>query len=220
MKIVKRLAMTVATGALFASLTTPAVAQTEWEFGVLGLVSDYNSLTVVNATRDGIVGPELGFGGGVVLGQSLGERFGGEFRYLYSRNDINLDVGSERGELGHQSHAFHYDLLYHFTDFDAKVRPYLAGGIGVKYYQGTGREDQFQPGMDLALLTATTQPMFMADVGVGVEIRVGSNGIIRIEFRDYMTGIPDEVITAAPGAGIDGSVLHQFAPVFGYSWTW
>lgn len=221
MKIVMRLATTVATGALFAALAVPpAVAQTEWEIGVLGLVSDYNSLTASNATRDGSVGPAFGFGGGVVLGQTLGGRLGGEFRYLYSRNDLKIDAGSDSGELGHQSHTVHYDLLYYFSDSDAKVRPYIAGGLGVKYYQGSGTEEPFQPGMDLALLTATTQAMFVGDVGVGVKIRVGSNGVFRIEFRDYMTGVPDDVITAAPGASIDGGILHQFTPVFGYSWVW
>lgn len=219
MKMVKRLALTVAAGVLFAALATPVAAQTEWEVGVLGLVSDYNSLTAENATRTGDVGPSLGVGGGVYIGQSLGERLGGEFRYLYSKNDLELDAGSDNADLGHQSHTVHYDLLYYFSDSDAKVRPYIAGGIGVKYYQGTGTENPFQPGMDLALLTASTQTMFVGDVGVGVKIRVGSNGIFRVEFRDYMTGVPDDVITAAPGSSIDGSILHQFAPIFGYSWT-
>ena len=180
MKLVKRLARTVAAGTLFAALAVPAAAQSEWELGVKGLVSDYNSVTATDGTRDAKVGPEFGFGGGVVFGQSLGDRLGGELRYLYSRNNLKVDDGSDSGELGHQSHTVHYDLLYYFADSDAKVRPYLAGGLGVKYYQGIGSTGPFQPGMDLALLTARTQAMFMGDAGVGVKIRAGSNGFIRI----------------------------------------
>jgi opacity protein-like surface antigen len=219
MKMVKRLALATATAALFAALATPASAQSELEIGLLGLISDYNSLTASNPTRDGNVGPALGFGGGVFIGQTINERWGGEFRYIYSRNDLELDAGSDKADLGHQTHAVHYDLLYYFSDSDAKVRPYLAGGIGVKYYQGVGTENPFQPGMDLALLTKSTQAMLVGDVGVGVKFRVGSNGIFRIEFRDYITGVPDNVITAAPGALIGGDLLHQFAPMVGYSWT-
>jgi hypothetical protein len=219
MKMVKRLVLATATAALFGALATPASAQSELEIGVLGLISDYNSLTASNPSNSGDVGPGLGFGGGVLIGQTINERWGGEFRYVYSRNDLELKAGSVEADLGHQSHAVHYDLLYYFADSDARVRPYVAGGIGVKYYQGVGAEDPFQPGMDLALLTKTSQGMLVGDVGVGVKFRVGSNGIFRIEFRDYITGVPDDVITASPGASISGDLLHQFAPIVGYSWT-
>lgn len=219
MKTVKRLAIAAATATLFVALAAPAAAQSELEIGVLGLISDYNSLTATNPTRSGDTGPDLGFGGGFLIGQNIKEHWGGEFRYIYSRNNLKLDAGSDSAELDHQSHAVHYDLLYYFTDSDAKVRPYLAAGVGVKYYQGTGTEDPFQPGMDLVLLTASTQALIMGDVGVGVKFRVGSNGVFRVEFRDYITGVPENVIAASPGASISGDLVHQFTPMFGYSWT-
>jgi hypothetical protein len=219
MKMVKRLALATVTTAMFVALATPASAQSELEIGVLGLVSDYNSLTATNPTRSGDTGPSFGFGGGFLVGQTINERWGGEFRYIYSHNDLELNAEADKADLGHQTHAVHYDLLYYFADSDAKVRPYVAGGIGLKYYQGVGTEDPFQPGMDLALLTKSTQAMLVGDFGVGVKCRVGSNGIFRVEFRDYITGVPDNVITASPGASIDGDLLHQFAPMFGYSIT-
>lgn len=219
MKKVKRLALATATTALFVALAAPASAQSEVEIGILGMISDYKSLTASNPSNSGEVGPSLGFGGGFLIGQTINERWGGELRYIYSRNDLELEANSVKAELGHQSHAVHYDLLYYFSDSDAKVRPYVAGGIGVKYYQGVGAEDPFQPGMDLVLLTKSTQTMFVGDVGIGVKFRVGSNGLFRIEFRDYITGVPENVITASPGASIEGDLLHQFAPMLGYSWT-
>jgi hypothetical protein len=219
MNMVKRLVLATAAAALFVAFATPASAQSEVEIGVLGLVSDYNELTASNASNSGDVGPGLGYGGGFLIGQSINERWGGEFRYIYSRNDLELNAGSFEADLGHQSHAVHYDLLYYFADSDARVRPYVAGGIGVKYYQGVGAEDPFQPGMDLVLLTKATQTMLVGDVGLGVKFRVGSSGVFRIEFRDYITGVPENVITASPGASIEGDLLHQFAPMIGYSWT-
>lgn len=219
MNMVKRLALAAAATALFVALATPASAQSEVEIGVLAMISDYKSLTASNPSNSGEVGPGLGYGGGFVLGQTINNRWGGEFRYIYSRNDLELAAGSAKAELNHQSHTVHYDLLYYFAGSDARVRPYVAGGIGVKHYQGIGTEDPFQPGMDLALLTKSTQTMLVGDVGLGVKFRVGSNGLLRIEIRDYITGVPENVITASPGASIEEDLLHQFAPMIGYSWT-
>ncbi len=218
-KIANTLVRTLAASALALALSAPAAAQSEMEIGALGLISDYMSLDVSNTARSGNVGPGLGFSGGFVLGQTMSDRWGGEFRYLYFKNDLQLDAGSDSAELGAQSHAVHYDVLYYFSDPDVRVRPYVAAGIGVKHYQGTGAEDPFQPGNDLALLTATSQSMFMGDAGVGVKFRIGDKAIFRVEFRDYMTGVPKDVIAASPGADLQGGILHHWAPLFGITWT-
>src|SRR5690606_26977626 len=124
------------------------------------------------------------------------------FRYLYFRNDLELSSGGQEAKLGAQSHAVHYDVLYYLSAPDARVRPYVAFGGGVKHYQGTGTEDPFQPLSSLALLTKTSQSKLMGDFGLGVKFRIGSRAVFRVEFRDYVTGVPQEVITAAPGAKI------------------
>jgi hypothetical protein len=43
--------------------------------------------------------------------------------------------------------------------------------------------------------------------------------MFRLEFRDYITGVPSKVIAAAPGAEIDSNILHHWAPFFGITWT-
>jgi hypothetical protein len=207
--------------ALAAVLPPSALAEGELELGALGLISDYRSLTVSGPSgASGEVGPGFGFSGGFVLGQNMSNRWGGEFRYLYFRNDLELSSGSQNASLGAQSHAVHYDVLYYLADPDARVRPYVAGGGGVKYYQGTGTEDPFQPLSSLALLTRTSEAKPMGDFGVGVKFRIGRRTVFRVEFRDYMTGVPEKVIAAAPGAKIGGGILHQWAPLFGVTWTW
>ena len=203
-----------------AVLTPSAFAETELELGALGLISDYRSVGVSGpGGASGKVGPGFGFSGGFVLGQSMSNRWGGEFRYLYFRNDLELSSGGQDASLGAQSHAVHYDVLYYLSDPDARVRPYIAGGAGVKHFQGTGTEDPFQPLSSLALLTKTSESKLMGDFGVGVKFRIGRRAVFRVEFRDYVTGVPQEVIAAAPGSKIDG-VLHQLAPLFGITWTW
>ena len=109
-------------------------------------------------------------------------------------------------------------MLYYFSDLDARVRPYVAIGGGVKVFRGTGQEQAFQPLSDLALLTKTTQSVPVGDVGFGVKVRVGSGGMFRIEFRDYISPVPDEVIVESLDSKI-GNLLHHFAPLFGFSWT-
>ena len=199
-------------------LAAPGFAQ-QYEIGALGLISDYTSLNVANAGQTGTVGPGLGFSGGFILGQTMSNRWGGEFRYVYFRNDLQLDSSVGSADLGAQSHAIHYDVIYYFSDADAGMRPYVAGGFGMKYYQGTGSEDPFQPGSSLALLTKTGEALPAGDFGVGVKWRLGKRTMFRLEFRDYITGVPNKVIAAAPGAEIDGSILHHWAPFFGITWT-
>jgi hypothetical protein len=195
----------------------PGFAQ-EYEIGALGLISDYTSVNVANPTQSGTVGPAFGFSGGFILGQTINNRWGGEFRYIYFRNDLELN-GDATAELGGQSHAIHYDVLYYLSDPDSGVRPYVAAGFGMKYYQGTGSEDPFQPGSNLALLTKTGEVMPAGDFGIGVKWRIGRRATFRLEFRDYITGVPKKVIAEAPGAQIDGSILHHWAPFFGITWT-
>lgn len=215
MKVSPYIAITLALGLSAA----PVFAQDKYELGALGLVSDYRSVGVANGGASGEVGPGFGFSGGFIMGQNLADRWGGEFRYIYFRNDLELSGGGQSADLGAQSHAIHYDVLYYFKDADARVRPYVAGGFGMKYWQGTGQEDPFQPLSNLALLTATSEVTPMGDFGVGVKFRIGRRAVFRVEFRDYITPVPKEVIAASPGADLDG-LLHHWAPLFGVSWTW
>ncbi len=196
----------------------PSFAQ-QYEVGALGLISDYTSVNVSNPTQSGTVGPTFGFSGGFLLGQTINNHWGGEFRYVYFRNDLELNSSSGDAKLGGQSHAIHYDVLYYLNEPDSSVRPYAAAGFGMKYYQGTGSEDPFQPGSDLALLTKTGEVMPAGDFGLGVKWRIGRRTTFRLEFRDYITGVPKKVIAESPGAEIDGSILHHWAPFFGITWT-
>jgi len=83
-----------------AVLTPSAIAETELELGALGLISDYRSVDVSGpGGASGQAGPGLGFSGGFVLGQNMSNRWGGEFRYLYFRNDLELSSGGQEASL-------------------------------------------------------------------------------------------------------------------------
>jgi len=201
---------------LVCAAAAPLRAQ-NWEVGGLGLITTYQSVDVSNATRTGEVGADEGPAGGFVIGQSMGNRWGGEIRYLFFQNDFTLDAGGTEASFDAGSHAIPYDVLFYLSDPDTKIRPYVAFGAGYKYFEGTGDPQAFQPNMDLALLTETSEWEFMGDFGAGVKFRLGNRVWLRVEFRDYVSGIPKKVIAPAPGADVDG-VFHHFVPLFGLTW--
>ena len=156
----------------------------------------YSKVNITSGTGDGQVGPGFGPAGGFVLGQTMKNgRWGGELRYIFFQNDIKLEGGSQSVDFGARSHSAAYDVLYYFdNEPEAKVRGYAAFGFGVKVFQGTGMERFDQPGSHLALLTKTTQTVPAGDVGLGVRVRMGKNWFFRLEFRDYISAVPKNVI--------------------------
>jgi hypothetical protein len=199
-------------------MAVPLFGQGRTEVGALGLVTSYLKVDVSNSERSGKVGPTWGPAAGFVVGQSMGDHWGGEFRYIFFQNDIQLESGGESTDFSSQSHAVHYDVFYYFNDFESRVRPYVAAGFGIKNYRGTGTEQSFQPLSDLVLLTNTSQTVFAGDFGGGVKVRFAGNGILRMEFRDYITKTPDKIIAESLDSEV-GEILHHWAPLFGISWT-
>ena len=55
-------------------------------------------------------------------------------------------------------------------------------------------------------------------LGGGVKAVLGDHWLVRVDFRDYATPFPENVIVPAPGAKIHGW-LHDFVPLFGVDWT-
>ncbi len=188
-----------------------------FELGGLALATAYRSASVRSGPSAGSVGfsPGPSFGG--LFGQSMGEHFGGEIRYLYAQNDLKLSSGGAETKFAGRSHIVNYDMLVYLSGRRARIRPYAAFGGGLKRYQGTGTEQAFQPLSNLALLTKTGETLPSADFGGGVKVHLRRNAILRIEFRDYLTRAP-KVFEASPGAKISG-LLHQWVPAVGISWT-
>jgi hypothetical protein len=188
-----------------------------FELGALALATAYRPAGVTSGPVAGSVGFQPGPSVGAFLGQSIGDHFGGELRYLYAQNDLKLSAAGTATTFAGRSHILHYDLLLYANGRESKLRLYAAGGGGLKIYQGTGAEQAFQPLSNLALLTKTTQSLPAVDFGGGVRIRTSRRLMVYLEFRDYLTGVP-KVFAAAPGAKISG-LLHQWVPAAGVSWA-
>jgi hypothetical protein len=153
-----------------------------------------------------------------VVTEDLFDHFSGEFRYVYQGGDTFLSSGSAAGGIKAQSHAVMYDALFHWKPRTARVRPFVAGGFGAKYYDTTGPEPTPQPLPKIASLLNQSQWKPLFDVGVGVKVRVAARVVVSGDFRDYVTPFPDRLFSPVNGATRQG-MLHQFTPMFsvGYS---
>ena len=200
---------------IFFLLATLAVAQ-EWELGVSGGFGFSRNPTVTNDAGSGNAGFKYGLTAGAVAGNDLYDRISGEMHYLYRVSNLKATGGGQQADSSGEAHLIHYDVLYHTADRDAKVRPFLAGGGGLKVYRGTGNERAGQPAGTFALLTRTQELKPLVSAGGGVKVALTDTLHLRLEIRDYITPFPKEVVAPAPGARIKGW-LHDFVPTVGVS---
>ncbi|MEO8595790.1 MAG: acyloxyacyl hydrolase [Candidatus Solibacter sp.] len=150
--------------------------------------------------------------------EDLFEHFSGEFRYIYHSGASYLQSDSVKGEVPAQSHTFVYDVLFHVRPRAERIRPFLAGGVGAKYYDTTGSLPSPQPLRNIASQTIQSQWKPVFDFGGGVKLRVASHVVVSGEFRDYLSLFPERLFSLANGATHKG-ILHQFTPMVtvGYS---
>ncbi len=192
---------------------TDCLAQ-EWSLGVAGGFGFTRNLTVTNSTGSGKAGFKPGLAVGAYAGNDMYERWGGELRYLYRVSNLKVSGGGQEAGFSGETHVVHYDFLYHTADRDAKVRPFLAAGGGVKVFRGTGIERAFQPASKFALLTRDQEVLGMVSVGGGVKVALSDMMHLRVDFRDYISPFPTQIVAPAPGAKLKGW-LHDFVPMVG-----
>jgi hypothetical protein len=142
----------------------------------------------------------------------------GELRYEYLPGSLRVKSSGTEATFDGESHAIHYDFLFHFAPTGSHVRPFVAGGGGVKIYRGTGAATATQPLSRLALLTNTYQTAGLASVGAGVKVQASPRLGFRLEVHDFITPFPKQVIAPAPGASISG-LLHNIVVTAGIAFT-
>jgi hypothetical protein len=196
-------------------MAAPLLSQS-WEVGAVGGYGFHTKQSVTSGTASGDVGFKEGFAAGAVLGQDRGNRWGGELRYMYRKNDLLVESGSAEAVFSGESHLIHYNFLFYFAGKDSAVRPFVAAGGGVKVFRGTDKTQISQPLANLALLSPVTETKGMGAVGGGVKFRIAEGVIIRAEVYDYITPFPKQVIAPSVGAKISG-IIHDIVPTVGIS---
>lgn len=193
--------------------------QIHWEVGAVGGYGWTNDLTVTGPAGSAAAGLKAGGAVGVFAGDDMYDRFSGEARYLYRFSDLKLSSGSTSVDVGAHTHIAEGAFLFHFKGRQSHMRPFFAFGGGIKVLQGTGIESAAQPLGRLAALNATREVLPTADVGFGVKWSLRPHVRLRVEVRDYISGAPEKVIAAAPGASISG-ILNDVTGLAGLSYVW
>ena len=191
----------------------------EWEVSGLGGYAFQKGLKAESKAGEATAGFTNSVAGGVVIGNDMYRRWGGEFRYLYRPGTTFLEADGQKVTFGAKQHIVNFDMLYHFADRGEKTRPFVAFGAGIKTVQGSGQPRAFQPLSQYAILTNGTQVLPVIDVGAGVKIRFSNKGIFRVEARVYMSPGPDEVIAPVPGGRLKGW-MFDVVPGFGIGFNW
>jgi hypothetical protein len=203
---------------LLLGMGLPACWAQRSEFGVLGGGGFYNSASVTSPAGSGDVGFKNSFAAGAYFGSNMYKYVGGELRYEYLPGDLKVSSGGTEATFSGDAHAIHYDFLFHFASTEAKVRPFVAGGGGVKVYRGTSAATVTQPLQRLALLTNTYETKGLGSVGAGIKAAAGRRVLVRLEVHDFITAFPRKVIAEAPGAKISG-ILHDIVLMGGIALT-
>jgi hypothetical protein len=200
-------------------LALPFLAAAEtWEIGASGGYGAYRNVNVTAAGLSGKAGFASGYSFGALLGNQMNRWMGGEVRYTYSANNLQVSSGSTKATATAMSHAIHYDVLVHASSKESPVRPFVAFGAGMKFYRGTGAEPAFQPLSNLVVLTHANEAQPLVSAGGGVKVSVSRRMLFRLDFRDYVTPVPTTLL-ATPNTRKIGGWMHDFVFLVGVSGT-
>ena len=194
-----------------------AFAQT-WEVGALGGYGFTNDLTIKTSSASATAGLANGGVVGAFGGDDTYNYFSGEARYLYRFSDLRLSSGGTSVDFAAHTHIAEGAFLAHFRPRNARIRPFIAFGGGIKVLVGTGAESATQPLGQFAALTATHEILPTADVGAGVKINLATHLRLRLEVRDYISTAPTKLIAPAPRASESGW-LHDIMALAAFSFT-
>jgi opacity protein-like surface antigen len=189
-----------------------------WELGAGAGYGFYRNGTVYAPAGTVTAGIRNRFAITSWLTEDMYQNLSGEFRYTYQDGDPFLQRASVQTNIQGQSHAFHYDLLFHLHPRESRFRPYFAAGLGVKHYVVSGPAPPAQPFASVAQLVSTDDTEFLTAVGAGFVYRLRPNIVLRVDFRDYITKFPKKIIVAAPN-GTPSGIFQQFTPMIGLAYA-
>lgn len=202
---------------LSALICVFACAAQQREIGVAAGYGVYRNASVYAPAGKATAGFRNRFTVSAVLGEDIYEHVAGEFRYTFQDGDPFLAAGGTKTNIQGQSHAFHYDLLFHVRPKGEKIRPYVAAGVGAKLFVVSGPQNPWAPLREIAVLTTNDEFKLLVSAGGGVKLNMGRNVVVRVDFRDYVTPFPKKLIQPAP-YGTARGIFHQFTPLVGVSY--
>jgi hypothetical protein len=204
---------------IFALAVAAGSMAQQWEVGGGAGVSFLPGVSVTSSAGSATAGFQTGIAAGAFLGQNISRHLGGEVRYAFMQSNLRLESGGTTATFSGQSHVVGYDLLWKTNRGEAPAQFFVAAGGGMKIIRGTGKEAAYQPLSQFGYFTKTQTIKPMVDFGAGILYRLGPRLALRMEFRDYLTVFPEEIIAPAPGAKF-GNLLHDFVPMVSISYQY
>lgn len=193
---------TICTAVVFGAA---AMAQEETlEAGAIGGFGFGQDVTITGPAGSAKAGFANGAALGAYFGGDSGDRWGGEMRYLYRFSDARLSGNGASPQFNAQTNIMTGEILGYFKKREAKTRPYVAFGGGIKWIRATGTESAAQPLGRIAALTNTNEAMAIASVGGGVKHALSKKLMLRFDVRDYLGKRPNKIIAPAPGTTVSG----------------
>jgi hypothetical protein len=202
-----------------ATIFIPACLMAQqWEIGAAGGFGWYADPTINNTAGSVQAGLKPSFAFGVTSDQDMYNYIGGELRYTFRSGQPELKSHGTVVSGGGYTNVVTYELLVYTSPRESKIRPFVAGGAGIKVYTSTNKAYANQPLANFALLTQVNQVEPAISAGGGVKCMFSRHGEFRLEFRTYMTPLPDRVFRLTGSAKIRGW-LFDFVPLAGISYT-
>jgi hypothetical protein len=211
-----RIASLFTAAGLIAAIAPASYGQ-KWEVGAGGGASIYSSKSISAPAGSVDAKFKPGYGFSAFVGQ-IGNRVGGELRYSWQSNEMELSGLSRNFTMGGRTQAIHYDLSIYLNGKNSGARPYLLVGGGMKQYTGTGAAVAIQPLGSIAVLTNTSEWKPLVTAGGGVRFATGKKSQIRAEVRLFLTEAPTKVITPVTGS-LSGWYIN-FMPMVSLSYVW
>jgi hypothetical protein len=209
---------TIAKSILTMAAAAAGCLAQQWEFGGAGGAGFLNNVAVATPLAAATAGFQTGGSFGGFFGQNLYPHLSGELHYGFLESNLQLASGGNSVSFSGVSHVIHYDLVLH-TNRPSRTQFFAAVGGGIKIFDGTGREAAYQPLSQFGYFTKTRSLKPMGDFGGGVRYALSARLSLRMEFRDYLTAFPTQVLTPAPGTKY-GSILNDLVPMVGISYQY
>jgi hypothetical protein len=203
------------------AVTMSFVCQAQpWELGAIGGYGWYHDSSITNGLGSAQAGISAKAAFGVTLTQNMYNYVGGEIRYLFRFGGPELKSSGIEANLDGHTNLVTYDFLFYTSSKESSIRPYIAAGAGIKVYTGLG--PRFlginQPLANLALLRPVNQVEPAISVGGGMKFLMPKRTQLRVDFRAYMTPLPDQLFRPI-GPSVIRGWLYDFVPLGGISYV-
>jgi Outer membrane protein beta-barrel domain len=203
---------------LFILAAPVACLAQQWEFGGTGGYGWSTNPSISNSSGSAEAGfPSRGTIG-AVLGENLYQYVSGEVRYLFQFGGPELRLGGTLVNTTGYTNLVTYDVLVHMTRRSEKLRPFIAGGAGIKVYTDNGICPVDQPLSGFARLTQGSEVEPAISVGAGLKYRLTSHAQARIDFRTYFSPLPGQIFRTSRLSPVHGWA-YDLVPMAGISYV-